>query len=57
MSFTDLLTYGVSVALAIGAALLIRRVYMRGSGRVRAGLTGGAFLVLGVAVLMAIFGP
>jgi hypothetical protein len=57
MTFMGVFTYVLSVLLAITAAVLIRRIYTRGSRRVRAGLTGGAILVLGVAVLVLIFGP
>jgi hypothetical protein len=57
MTFMGVFTYVLSVLLAIAAAVLIRRIYTRGSRRVRAGLTGGAILVLGVAVLVLIFGP
>jgi hypothetical protein len=56
MSVPDVLTYVLSVLLGITAALLIRRIYMRGSGTVRLGLTGGVFVVLGVALLIVIFG-
>jgi hypothetical protein len=56
MSVAGVLNYVVTVSIGIAAALLIRRVYLRGSGRVRAGLTAGTSLVVGVAVLIVMFG-
>lgn len=56
MAFLDVLTYGISVSITIGAALLIRRVYMGGSTGLRAGLTAGTLLVLGLALVIVIFG-
>ena len=56
MSFLDVLTYGLGVSIAIGTALLIRRLYARGSTGVRAGLTAATFLVLGLALVIVILG-
>lgn len=56
MAFLDVLTYGIGVSIASGAALFIRRVYMGGSTGLRAGLRAGTLLVLGLALVIVIFG-
>ena len=54
MSIPGVLAYLVSVSVGIAAALVIRRIYARGSARVRTGLAVGVFLALGVAALILI---
>jgi hypothetical protein len=52
----DLLVYLLSLSVGISVGLFVHRIYVRGSHRLRVGLTAIVVVVLAVALLMAIIG-
>lgn len=56
MSSRDLLVYLLSLSVGIPVGLFVHRIYVRGSHRVRVGMTTIVVVVLGVALLVAIIG-
>ena len=56
MTSRDLLVYLLSLSVGITVGLFVHRIYVRGSHRVRVGMTAIVVAVLGVALLAVIIG-